>query len=207
MTKLVTNRALPMICKKMPRLFVATYIRVAVVRRIRRGSITEFTKVVELLARVVSVNVDAVPRKLVDRVLDRPDAARGRVLCDADVVPQTPSEDPPIVVVIVGPAGRHVKGLDHRAALLDVLGSHVQVVIAAARHDERVGLLLGKGQCAADVVCIVHAGNDACRGPGDRACGWVVLPGEDGFGRGGIEDGVVGVQRDAVRKLIMISIS
>lgn len=91
------------------------------------------------------MDVNPVPRELVDRVLNGPDATSGRVLCDADVVAQTPTEDPPVVVIVVCPAGRHVEGLDHRAALLDVLGAHVQVVIAAARHDERVGLLLGEG--------------------------------------------------------------
>lgn len=153
------------ICKGMPRLIAATYIRVAKVRRVRRGSIAKFAKVVELLTRVVSVDVDAVPRELVDGVLDGPDTARGRVLCDADVIAQTPAEDAPVGVVVVGPAGRDVEGLDHRSAALDVSGAQVQVVVAAAGHDERVGLLLGKGQRAADVVRIVHARDDACRGP------------------------------------------
>lgn len=149
----------------MPRLYAATYIRVTKVGRSRRGRIAERTQVVELLTGVVGVDVDAVPRELVDRVLDGPDAAGGGVLGDANIIAQAPPQDAAIVVVVVGPAGRHIKGLDHGAAALDVLGAHVQVVVAPPGDDEDVGLLLGHGQRAADVVCVVHAADDCRRGP------------------------------------------
>lgn len=186
------------------------YIWVAKVRRGSRDRVTESTQVVELLARVVSVDVDPVAREHVHRVLDGPDAARGRVLGDADVVAQAPAQDPALVGVGVGAAARQggqVEGLDHRAAAVDVLGAGVQVRVAAARDDELVGLLLGHGQRAADVVCVVHAADDGGGRSCDRAGARAVLPGEDGLGRGCVERGAVAGQRDAVSKLVMMSIA
>lgn len=144
------------------------YIWVAKVGRCRGDRVAESTQVVELFSRVVSVDVDPVPGQHVDRVLDGPDAARGRVLRDADVVAHAPAQDPAVVGVVVDlPArqGAQVEDLDHGAALLDVLGAHVEVVVAAARDDELGGVLLGHGQRAADVVCVVHAADDGGRGP------------------------------------------
>lgn len=156
------------------------------------------------------MDIDPVPREHVHRVLDGPDAARGGVLSDADVVAHAPAQDPAVVGVVVGAAGRQgaqVKDLDHGAAALDVLGPHIEVGVAAARDDELVGLLLGHEQRAADVVRVVHAADDGSRGPRDRAGARVVCPGEDGLGRGCVQCSAIGVECDAVSQLVLISIA
>lgn len=166
MRKLVNNCHLRKSTKS-PRSSVNAYIWVAKVGRRGGDRVAECTQVVQLLTGVVSVDVDPVPGQHVDRVLDGPDAARGGVLRDADVVAHAPAQDPAVIGVVVDLAARQgaqVEDLDHGAALLDVLGAHVEVVVAPARDDELGGVLLGHCQRAADMVCVVHAADDGRRG-------------------------------------------
>ncbi|CAH0020552.1 unnamed protein product [Clonostachys rhizophaga] len=70
--------------------------RVSVIPTVRllRSSV-----IVQLLSRVVVVNVLALALQLVNGVLNRPDATGGRILGDTDGIAQTPANDVAICVL------------------------------------------------------------------------------------------------------------
>ncbi|CAI6099181.1 unnamed protein product [Clonostachys chloroleuca] len=70
--------------------------RVSVITTVR---LLRSTVIVQLLSRVVVVNVLTLALQLVNRVLNRPDATGGRILSDTDRIAQTPANDVAICVL------------------------------------------------------------------------------------------------------------
>lgn len=145
--------------------------------------------IVELLGGVVAVNVLALAGELVDRVLDRPDAAVG-VLGDADRVAQAPAEDVAVEELVgarVGVELGQVEAADLRVARLNVAGVVVLVGLAAAGDEQGAGLLLGHEQRAGRVVRVAHVGDERLVGVAEGEGLGVVGPREDLVGGGGVE--------------------
>lgn len=111
----------------------------------RLGAV-EIPKEVELLARVVLVDIFAVAGNAIDGVLDRVDAAGDGVLAYADRVAQAPAEHDAVFVVVVGLGGAghvgDVEGADLRETVVEDLGLGLVAVGAAARDEEVAVFLL-----------------------------------------------------------------
>lgn len=124
----------------------------------RRGRAVEVPQEIELLARVVVVDVDAVTDDVVDAVLDGPDAACHRLFRNADAVAQAPAHQRAARREGVGAGdARDVEGADLAVAGRDVAGGQVDVGVAATADEQHAVDLLGGEHRAGVVVRVVHA--------------------------------------------------
>ena len=90
-----------------------------------------------------------------------------------------------VVVDLALAEGREVEGADLRDARHDVGREGIDVLGAAAGHEEELRVLLGEQQGAGDVARVAHVlDNGALVGEG--AGRGVVVPAEDPIGRGGV---------------------
>lgn len=154
--------------------------------------------VVQLLGRVVDVDVLVVEREAVAAVLGGPDVAVG-VEAQGDGVAQAVREHGAlgVEVVTVGGGGGGVEDLDDGAAGAGARRGVVPVVVAADRHDDEVRVLGRHQDGAREVHALRDAADDGllvAEGLGDR----VVRPRVRGRLRARVERRPVGRQREAV---------
>lgn len=148
-------------------------------------------------------DVDAKPLDVVGAVLDRVDGARDGVFGDAHGIAQAPPDDPAGRVEVEGAAVGgfgQVEGAELGDARGDVGRAPVEVLAAAAREEQHLGLLAREQEGARDVVEAVHVDDEGAlvgQGAGDG----IVGPAEDFVGRRGVEGFAVGGDFDAVCEL------
>lgn len=163
--------------------------------------IVQHAVVVELLAGVAGVDVPAVPRQLVDRVLDGPDAPRCGMLGDANRVAKPRAEQDAVHKVVRLAAfalGRDVKSADLGVSGVGVARLAVLVVDGAARHDKHARLPLGHEKGAGGLVRVAHVGDDGVVGVADGGGLAVVRPGVYPRRRRCVEDLAVVGERQAM---------
>lgn len=183
-------------------------VRISVVAAlvVRRPAVEEAVEV-QLLSGVVLVDVGAVPGDLIDRVLHAEDAARGRLLGDADRVSESPAQHRAVVGKVecrVG-QGLHVKGADLRHSGVHVPRTVVNVVTAALGHDELVGG--GHEQGSGDMPGAAHVLDHRPAVATDGTRIRVIRPRIDIVRGGGKERLVVPGQCDAVVQLAMVRLA
>lgn len=147
---------------------------------------------VELLARVVLMDVSAVAGDTVNGVLDTVDAASDGVLSDTNRVTETPTKDVTRVVKVIrlGVRGQigQVEGTDLRETGTENGGcGEVVVTSAAARHNKHPGLLLGDKEGTGHDVVVAHVVDECAVVSADLAGASIIVPSKDSLDRGGVE--------------------
>lgn len=124
---------------------------------------TQDAVVVELFCRIVLVYVLPMTLQLIDRVLNRPDPSRRRVLNNANRVPQAPAENMAVEKVkrrIPFAYPCDVVAANLRMSASDVASVRVLVGVAAAGDEKSVWLFLGHEKRARGVVRVGHVSDE-----------------------------------------------
>lgn len=160
-------------------------VRIAIVAALMIAR-AQSAMVVELFSGIVLVYILPVALQLIDRILDRPDTPRRRMLNDANGIPQAPAKNMAIEKVerrIPLAYPRNVIAANLRVSTGDVASGGVLVGVAAAGDEKRVWLLLGYEKRARGVIRVGHVRDEgAVGGEINRDSLAVVGKGEDAFG-------------------------
>jgi hypothetical protein len=119
--------------------------------------------VVELLTRIVLVNVLTTSFKIINRVLDRPDTSRRRMLSNTNRISQTPANEMAFKKVewcISGAYLGNIIAANLRMPTGDIASGGVLVGVAAAGDEKRARLFLGYEQRASGVIRVAHVSNE-----------------------------------------------
>ena len=124
----------------------------------------EVPKKIHLLARVVLVDILAIPGELISRVLDAIETSTDGLFIDTDIVTQAPSEQLAVSVEVVRSRAIQeierfhlaVTGVQHFSLSVDVGGT-------ASRHDQRAVGFPRQKQSPRGVIRRCHVGHDPRR--------------------------------------------
>lgn len=129
-------------------------------------------------------DIHAKPLYVIRAVFHRVDGARDGVFGDAHGIAQAPADDPAGRVEVEGAVGGgfgQVEGAELGDARGDVGCAPVEVLTAAARDEQHLGLLAREQEGARDVVEAAHVDDEGAL-VGQGAGGGVVGPAEDFVG-------------------------
>lgn len=131
-------------------------------------SIIKLAVVVQLLSRVVLMNLDAVTFDIIGVVLGAPNTTIFRVFSDTDGVTKTPAKRSSRFVVLTSLA--RIKDADLRFASIDIDSTKVNVLIATSRYEELVVGLSREEKGSRNSIVRSHTADDdfslAIDGPG-----------------------------------------
>lgn len=180
-----------------------------ILSKISRRAIRKAVEV-ELLARIIKVDILSVSAHLIHRVLNRPDAAMVGLLGHTDAVPQSPAKDVAIQEIVgfvtLAETGE-IEAPDLGVARVQLLGVGVLVGVAAAGDDDDARLQAGEEEGAGGVVRVGHVGDEGAAGGGGEGCGGGgVGPGVDVVLCAGVEGFAVFGDGDAVVELGKVSV-
>lgn len=132
----------------------------------------EISEGVELLGRIIDMNIDTIASDVISTVLHGIELTGNGVLIDADIVAQAPTEQQAVGVEVVdGSTVEQVKGLDLAVAGSNVLGERVDVGSAPTRHDKETIDEARQQQRTCGVIVGSHVGNDDGAIVGDTSGG------------------------------------
>ncbi|KAI1982301.1 hypothetical protein LOZ53_001219 [Ophidiomyces ophidiicola] len=156
---------------------------------------------VQLLARVVCVDVAPVAPDIVDRVFHRPDAMRAWMLCDTHRVAQAPAQPDAIARELVA-AHRHVlhaESLHLAVSRRLVAALQVHVARAAAHHHQISASIRRVVQRPRRVARVAQPTHHNLRFVGPHtSSGGIVVPGVDAAAIRRVQSPSIRRQRDAV---------